>query len=82
MGPASAAAKEGALVEETGGEHEDAGMAAVVGQQSSNMGGGGLLECFVVGEKPLKNRITQSILPCHITKNGHLWTHLCIGKST
>jgi len=76
VGPACAAAKEGAFVEETGGEHEDAGMAAVVGQQSSNMGGGGLLKCFVVGEEPFKDRITQSISPCHIIENRHLWTNL------
>ena len=79
MGPARAAAKESALIEETGGEHEDAGMAAVVGQQSSNMGGGGLLERFVVGEEPFNKRSTKAILPCHFVVDCHLWTNLSIG---
>ena len=76
MGPARAAAEEGALIEEAGGQHEDARMTAVVGQQGSSMSSGGPPECFVVGEEPFKNRITQSILPCLITENSHLWTHL------
>ena len=76
MGPARAAAEEGALVEEARGQHEDARMAAVVGQQGSSMSSGGPPERFVVGEEPFKNRVTQSILPCHVAENCHLWTHL------
>ena len=76
MGPARAAAEEGALIEEARGQHEDARMAAVVGQQGSSMSSGGLPERFVVDEEPFKNRVTQSIRPCHVTENCHLWAHL------
>ena len=82
MGPARAAAEEGTLIEEARGQHEDARMAAVVGQQGSSMSSGGLPERFVVGEEPFNERSTKTVLPCYFVVDGHLRTNLGIGSKT
>ena len=81
MGPTLAATEEGTLVEEAGGKHEDARMAAVVGQQRGSMGCGGLLKRFVAGEEPFQDGVSQSILPCYVTENCYLWAHLHVGNT-
>ena len=81
VGHVLAATEEGTLIEEAGGKHEDAGVAAIVGQQCGSMGCGGLPECFVLGEEPFQNGVSQSILPCYIAKDCYLWTHLCVGDT-
>ena len=81
MGPTLAAAEKGTLIEEAGSKHEDAGVAAVVGQQRGSMGCGGLPKCFVAGEEPFQDGVSQSILPCYVTENCYLWTHLHVGNA-
>ena len=63
MGPTLAATEESTLIEEAGGKHEDARVAAIVGQQRGSMGCGGLLKRFVAGEEPFNERSAESIFP-------------------
>ena len=76
MGPTLAATEEGTLIEEAGGKHEDAGVAAVICQQRGSMGCGSTLERFVVGEEPFNERSSKSIFPSYFVVDCYLWTNL------
>ena len=64
MGPTLAATEEGTLIEEAGSKHEDAGVAAIVGQQRGSMCGGCFLESFVISEESFQQRGTKAIFSC------------------
>ena len=81
MGHVLAATEESTLIEEAGGNHEDAGVAAIVSQQCGSMGCGSILECFVPGEQSFQDGVSQSILPCYVAKDCYLWTHLYVGDT-
>ena len=76
MGPALAATEEGTLIEEAGGKHEDARVAAVVSQQCGSMRCGSTLEHFVAGKEPFNKRSAESIFPSYFVVDCYLWTNL------